>query len=1001
MSDKKLPINYIVKVCRKCQTVLSMFVILCRTMSNSVLAVEIDWVGEIEIVYNERDTQTDRSIPQEGIKIEESTPEDIITPQDPVLDFEDNDLNTQISHWDTQERDVLELSPIVQWDWVIWSWEEMLIIDDPLNGIDESSLKLETKQDWAEDVIQSFRALMSNLVLSPPQISITEVRIDGTDEYIELTNRGEVFSGEIVLSWVKSSLLSVTIHLNHNESIIIGDTLSIVQVSWYTTIANQWLSMTDTASRSLQVLYDWQVIDSLTLSSSQVASSDNQSASREYDATQQLRQITTLAHTRNMQSGQLGNPWIVRGLTAFDISSWSSNTGIVTTWSIGTWIVISWTTLTWSVWSGIIDTWATLSGNTVTGSILTWANMTGSIQIQQVYPFADCIGEHIALFFSAPYQGNLTIQWLGTSDSPKSFDITVTQPWIRYIVESLSGVLSDNVILVPSITLTDGGESLILKDAWWQVLDSIIYSNTQAGSASMVTNTSGNIRIFNTNLARTIATSCSQSHALPQMWWCRIQMSDSLYDTWVFVSTVTVSGSLVSAWCTESTRSVNGTQLSNNTCGLSTSLTAWSHRIVYQQFSGSTMICEDEIMFYGAIQAQSVAQNILPTTSSTCASSDRSYYEWLYRKRKIKHGNLSNAVEYVWLTVTNNDDVYGICDQSILSWNSLVSRMDPSKSTLKTRMMEGSRQLIVYDIIADGTGNDRGGTESVTIFNDSDSLIDLEWVMLVVNNKAVDILSGTLWVNSFLTLTDYFPLPNAWWCIALYHNGAVYDQVCYGKFTDKHVINMETLKLPKSFITKTTKSTTKKASETSGTWTIDWLYTLKSCLKLEEYDLLRLDIKEQTLINKAQKSWYKLNLDKYREKYRSKTDELYQTYRSITDKKQAYIDRQQSFIDSQKSYIDKLKSQISSCSSYSTRITKIYNNNKSYTETLKTSRKELYDLKSQITNNYPALTNDPAIAAIIWVETWSNNEATTSLSTQPKPTASRRITVKQTIAHLF
>gem|GEM_PF-3062993 len=50
------------------------------------------------------------------------------------------------------------------------------------------------------------------------------------------------------------------------------------------------------------------MIDSLTLSSSQVASSDNQSASREYDATQQLRQITTLAHTRNMQSGQLGNP---------------------------------------------------------------------------------------------------------------------------------------------------------------------------------------------------------------------------------------------------------------------------------------------------------------------------------------------------------------------------------------------------------------------------------------------------------------------------------------------------------------------------------------------------------------------------------------------------------------------------------------------------------------------------------------------------------------------
>lgn len=373
----------------------------------------------------------------------------------------------------------------------------------------------------------------------------------------------------------------------------------------------------------------------------------------------------------------------------------------------------------------------------------------------------------------------------------------------------------------------------------------------------------------------------------------------------------------------------------------------------------------------------------------------------MYRKRKLKHDNLSNAVEYVWLSVTNNDDVYGVCDQAILSWDNLVSRMDPSKSTIKTRMMDGSRQLIIYDIIADGTGNDRDGTESVTIFNDSDSLIDLEWVMMVVNNKVVETLTGTLWVNSFLTLTDYFPLPNAWWCIALYKDGSVYDQVCYGKFTDKHVIDMETLRLPKSSATKTTKSTSKTTSKTSDTWATQWLFTLKSCLKLEEYDLLKLDIKEQTLINTAQKKLYQAKVDDAWAQYRTKTNELYTTYRSISDSKQTYIDKQQSYIDSQKSYIDKLKSQISSCSSYSTRITEIYNNNKSYTETLKTSSKQLYDLKSQITNNYPALTNDPAIAAIVWVDTWSMSETKTALTSKPKSNSSRRSTIKQTIAHLF
>jgi hypothetical protein len=78
------------------------------------------------------------------------------------------------------------------------------------------------------------------------------------------------------------------------------------------------------------------------------------------------------------------------------------------------------------------------------------------------------------------------------------------------------------------------------------------------------------------------------------------------------------------------------------------------------------------------------------------------------------------------------------------------------------------------------------------------------------------------------------------------------------------------------------------------------LFTAAQCLKIEEYELLKLDMKEQKLINTMQQKNYRTAVTSAYETYRKKSDELYHRYRDITDKKQSYI-------ESQKTYITKLQ----------------------------------------------------------------------------------------------
>lgn len=143
-----------------------------------------------------------------------------------------------------------------------------------------------------------------------PDLILSEVYYDGTDEWIEITNIGEGnFEGNIVLSWVKSTTVSLTnISLLAGASKVFGDTLA--QISWTSFVGKTGLgfSMTDTAAIAIHLLVSGQREDSLLVDQYWVNKYNDKKTSFE-----KLAGIPTRVHSDRVaqaQSGYTINPGI-------------------------------------------------------------------------------------------------------------------------------------------------------------------------------------------------------------------------------------------------------------------------------------------------------------------------------------------------------------------------------------------------------------------------------------------------------------------------------------------------------------------------------------------------------------------------------------------------------------------------------------------------------------------------------------------------------------------
>ena len=231
MSDRFYSLLYLVKLWRTCLVIMSCLVLLCQTMSNIVLSEdvmptiwwsweELDWgdvVSKQEMwPLSSPDTMSDSLLWWEA---------------DPMLSDTISQSGTDItlSLSDDSMSDIWSGASQELW-WVIVTWSGGLIDNSiDIAGLswditppqpDEIRLEtpISTKEIAPQPQQMSFAVPTSFVVTtSPPQLSITEVRIDGTDEYIEITNRWDPFVGSVIIWWVKSSSLTVSLDVWTNE----------------------------------------------------------------------------------------------------------------------------------------------------------------------------------------------------------------------------------------------------------------------------------------------------------------------------------------------------------------------------------------------------------------------------------------------------------------------------------------------------------------------------------------------------------------------------------------------------------------------------------------------------------------------------------------------------------------------------------------------------------------------------------------------------------------
>jgi len=143
-----------------------------------------------------------------------------------------------------------------------------------------------------------------------PRLILSEVYYDGTDEWIEITNIGSGdFQGNFTLSWVKSTLVSLTnISIPANQSKLFGDTLSQVSGNVFIGKTGLALNMTDTSSITIQLIVSDQMVDNFFVDQYRVNIYNDKKTSFEKVGDISTRvQISRLA---NMQNGYIINPGI-------------------------------------------------------------------------------------------------------------------------------------------------------------------------------------------------------------------------------------------------------------------------------------------------------------------------------------------------------------------------------------------------------------------------------------------------------------------------------------------------------------------------------------------------------------------------------------------------------------------------------------------------------------------------------------------------------------------
>lgn len=218
-------------------------------------------------------------------------------------------------------------------------------INLPQTGQNLSINNFETGTTWEIDQINT-----------KPQIILSEIYYDGTEEWIEITNLGLDFSGEVELLVPQPILFPVS--LQQNQSIILtksSQTYSRISPLVVKQPLPLSFSFTDTKAIFIQLQRSWQTIDTFQVETGLVVKYNDKKTSLTKQIINQIWSITGSSSAINVISPYLASPGFFDFSSIFQTgdqnqgTGWSGNIFTGDIWSS------SWSDLGGGGMSGIVD----------------------------------------------------------------------------------------------------------------------------------------------------------------------------------------------------------------------------------------------------------------------------------------------------------------------------------------------------------------------------------------------------------------------------------------------------------------------------------------------------------------------------------------------------------------------------------------------------------------------------------------------------------------------
>ncbi len=689
---------------------------------------------------------------------------------------------------------------------------------------------------------------------------ISEVYIDGTDEWIEITNKGDSsFVGTVTISGAKSSVLTYTsLSLAPWASFLIGDQCNMLLDPTFC-LRDQGLSLSDTKELKLlltQIRDTGESEEQIFHFSQDLVVSINDkktSLSCTYPVCE-LYFPTPFSQSSNVVEGIIANPWRVYENNESPEITWESvqlniplfsftHSGELLTFSLemkdtrceqsclltltGNTIfsvpvqVMSWQT--WSthftmtpsgqsgetlVWSLSSTSWEILSGQyTMTFSLpptedipTSWTDMlsggqtwdnetenetpqnpdttstTGSqqnipdpipllpkISLSEIHATNDTFPEYLELFISSPASGSLTIQGAGNGKAIKTISLQIISPQ-RLLITSEAITWVENQYILPSLSLTDGGEELTLLRQSGHQIDKAVYSDAKKWFSQYFSSFSWldknytrfwpptpgiSEELYTTLFSPTSWTPAPQceiifQHTSPLYAHHKINLQASFNNK----PLTNTSPSYSCFW------SLSWSEFTGCNPSFLSFSEAWVYPITLEIFSQTpnTLLCKT---------FSSLNLPELPEIQSCRAE----YYSWLYNNRKEKYGVLTTAIRSYGFRVSG-------------SWTN-ITLTSPQQQT-ETKQITGTLvtwRVTITKLLPNPLGKDTW-TEWIEIQTTTWEVISNS-LFLSNGNRSIRFPPYDLVPGKIYSFTWNRWLLNSSACITLAWSWIIYDTYCY------------------------------------------------------------------------------------------------------------------------------------------------------------------------------------------------------------------------------